>query len=92
MKGLDAIDPSKMSSSMKEELIEALSKEVPEVLDQELNKLLRKIQLILWIKEAHDLIGKETIALEDLMALKTNPAQDDNLFQHLKLKYLTYHK
>lgn len=43
MKGLDTIEPSKMSSAMKEELIASLSNEVPEVLDQELNKLLRKI-------------------------------------------------
>lgn len=43
MKALDGVDPSKMSSEMKSDLIEALSKEVPEVLDQELNKLLHKI-------------------------------------------------
>lgn len=77
---------------MKEDLINTLSNEVPEVLDQELNKLLRKIQLILWIKDAYDLVGKESIALADLVALKDTPAQDDNLFQHLKFKYLTYHK
>jgi hypothetical protein len=58
---------------MKEALIEALSKEVPEVLDQELFKLLRKIQLILWIKDAFDLLGKESISLADLVALKDTP-------------------
>jgi len=36
--------------------------------------------LILWIKDAYDLIGKETIAIADLVALKDTPAQDDNLF------------
>jgi len=43
MKGLDTIEPSKMSQTVKEELIATLSNDVPEVLDQELNKLLRKI-------------------------------------------------
>ncbi|KAL4463090.1 hypothetical protein ABPG74_007091 [Tetrahymena malaccensis] len=92
MKGLDSLEPSKMTPQLKQDLIDALSKNMPQVLDEELNKLLQKVQLILWIKDAYDLLGKESIALADLVLLKDNPIKIDTSFKHLKFKQATYHK
>lgn len=92
LSALNAIDPTKLSIQMKSDLKDTLSKDVPEVPDMELNKLIGKTKIIVWIKDAFDLIGKDSISVNDLFALKDTATNDETLSQPLKSKYLMWKK